>query len=182
MTVKKVAPARRSAPTKAVAKVAVRAGAPAQSAAARKSAEAQLRALIDKFAPAQLRFIGAIRRTLLKHLPAAHELVYEYRDCFVISYAPNEHGYEGALAIRASATDVRLYFHGGNALPDPAKLLQGTAKARWIPLESAATLARAEVVRLISEAIARNSVPYARAGRGSMVIRPTAASQRGRSA
>ncbi len=178
MTVKKAAPARRSVPAKIVAK----AEAPAQSAAARRSAEAELRTLIDKFAPAQLRFIGAIRRSLLKHLPTAHEVVYEYRDCFVISYAPNERGYEGVLAIRASAEGVRLYFNSGNSLPDPAKLLQGSAKTRWIPLEGASTLARPEVARLIMEALARNSVPYARTGRGSVVIRPTAASQRSRSA
>ena len=44
-----------------------------QSAAARRSAEAELRALIDKFAPAHLRLIGAMRRSLRKRLPTAHE-------------------------------------------------------------------------------------------------------------
>ena len=68
-----------------------------QSAAERRSAEAEVRALIAKFAPAHLRLIGAMRRSLRKRLPTAHELVYEYRSWFVISYSPNEHGYEGVL-------------------------------------------------------------------------------------
>jgi hypothetical protein len=150
-----------------------------QSAAERRAAEAELRTLIDKFAPAQLRFVGAMRRLILKRLPTAHEVVYEYRDCFVISYSPNERGYEGVLGIRASANDVRLYFNRGKELPDPAKLLQGSgSQTRWINVEGASTLARPEVARLIEEAIACNDVPFARAGRGSVVIRSTTAKKR----
>jgi len=150
-----------------------------QSAVARRSAEAQLRTLVAKFAPAHLRLIGAMRRWLRKRLPTAHEVVYEYRDCFVISYSPNERGYEGILGIRASANDVRLYFNRGKELPDPAKLLQGSgSQTRWISVEGASTLARPEVARLIEEAIACNDVPFASAGRGSVVIRSTSAKQR----
>src|SRR5438132_13958769 len=123
-----------------------------QSAVARRSAEAQLRTLIAKFAPAHLRLIGAMRRWLRKRLPNAHEVVYEYHDFFVISYSPNERGYEGVLAIRASANGVRLYFNRGKELPDPAKLLQGSGnQTRWINVEGASTLARAAVARLIDE-------------------------------
>ena len=71
-----------------------------------------------------------MRRWLRKRLPTAHEVVYEYRDCFVISYSPNERGYEGVLAIRASADGVRLYFNHGKGLPDPEKLLQGSGNRR----------------------------------------------------
>ena len=150
-----------------------------QSAVARRSAEAQLRTLIAKFAPAHLRLIGAMRRWLRKRLPTAHEVVYEYRDWFVISYSPNEHGYEGVLAIRASANGVKLYFNQGKELPDPAKLLQGSGKqTRSIDMEGASTLARPEVARLIEEAIARNRVPFAPAGRGSVVIRSASAKKR----
>src|SRR6266850_6597958 len=147
--------------------------APLQSAAERRSAEAQVRAGIAKFAPAHLRIVGAMRRWLRKRLPTAHEVVYEYRDCFVISYSPSEHGYEGVLAIRASADGVKLYFNRGKELPDPAKLLQGSSQTRWIHMEGASTLARPEVACLIDEAIARNRVPFASAGRGSVVIRST---------
>ena len=152
-----------------------------QSAVARRSAEAQLRTLIAKFAPAHLRLIGAIRRWLRKRLPTAHEVVYEYRDCFVISYSPNERGYEGVLAIRASANGVKLYFNRGKELPDPEKLLQGAGKqTRWLHVEGASTLARPAVALLIGEAIARTRVPFAPTGRGPVVIRSVSAKQRRR--
>jgi hypothetical protein len=153
-----------------------------QSAVARRSAEAELHTLIAKFAPAHLQLIGAMRRSLRKRLPTAHEVVYEYRDCFVISYSPNERGYEGALGIRASADGVKLFVNHAKELTDPAKLLQGSgSQCRSINVEGASTLARPEVARLIEEAIARNRVPFARAGRGSVVIRSTSAKQRRRS-
>ncbi len=147
-----------------------------QSAAERRSAETEVRRLIAKFAPAHLRLIGTVRRCLRKRLPTAHELVYEYREWFVISYSPNEHGYEGVLAIRASADGIKLYFNSGKKLPDPEKLLQGSGKqTRWLHLERASALARPEVASLIDEAIALNRVPFACTGRGPVVIRSASA-------
>src|SRR5262245_45772508 len=125
-----------------------------QSGAERRAAVAQLGTLIARFAPAHLRLVGAVRRRLRKRLPTAHEVVYEYRTWFVISYSPSERGYEGVLAIRGSADGVRLYFNRGKDLPDPAKLLQGSSQTRWIHVEGASALARPEVARLIDEAIA----------------------------
>ncbi|MEQ1755154.1 MAG: hypothetical protein ABL973_13595 [Micropepsaceae bacterium] len=137
-----------------------------QSAAARRASEAQLRTLVAKFASDRLRLVGALRRWLQKRLPTAHEIVYEYRDCFVISYSPNEHGYDGALAIRASAEGIKLYFNFGTGLPDPGILLRGSGnQTRWIGVEGMPTLARPEITRLIDEAIARNPKPFARVGR-----------------
>src|SRR5262245_35497814 len=83
-----------------------------QTASARRSAEAELRTLINKFASAHQRLIGAMRRWLRKRLPTAHEVVYEYHNlgAVVISFSPNERGYEGALGIRADEDGVRLYF------------------------------------------------------------------------
>jgi hypothetical protein len=173
MSVKKEASGRRSIP------VEVEVPGSTQSAVERRSAEAELRTLIAKFAPAHLRLIGAMRRSLRKRLPTAHEVVYEYRDFFVISYSPDDRGYEGVLAIRANANGVSLYFNYGKELPDPAKLLQGSGnQMRSINVDGASTLARPEVARLIEEAIARNRVPFASAGRGSVVIRSTSAKKR----
>jgi hypothetical protein len=152
-----------------------------QSAVERRSAEAQLRTLIAKFAPAHQRLVGTTRRSLRKRLPTAHEVVYEYRDCFVISFSPNEHGYEGVLAIRASEDGVKLYFNRGKGSPDPEKLLRGSGnQTRWIHLEGASTLARPAVAGLIDEAIARNRIPFARTGRGPVVIRSLSAKPRRR--
>jgi hypothetical protein len=177
MSVKKEASGRRSV------QVEVEVPGSTQSAVARRSAEAQLRALIAKFAPTHLRLIGAMRRWLRKRLPTAHEVVYEYQNlgAVVISFSPNEHGYEGVLGVRADANGVKLYFNRGKELPDPEKLLQGSGKqTRSIDVEGASTLARPEVASLIDEAIARNRVPFARAGRGSVVIRSASAKQRRR--
>lgn len=150
-----------------------------QSAVERRSAEAQLRGLITQYAPAHQRLVGALRRWLRKRLPAAHEIVYEYNGFFVISYSPNEHGYEGVFAIRASADGVKFYFNRGKGLPDPEKLLQGSAnQVRWIHLEGMSTLARPAVARLIDEALARNRVPFARTGRGPVVMRSVSAKKR----
>ena len=154
-----------------------------QSAAARRSAEAELSTLIDKFAPAHLRLISAMRRSLRKRLPTAREVVYEYHNlgAVVISFSPNEHGYEGVLGIRASADGVKLFFNHAKELPDPAKLLQGAGgQTRSINVEGASTLARPEVARLISEAIAHNPVPFARAGRGSVVMSPSTSAKKRR--
>jgi hypothetical protein len=173
MSVKKKTSKRHSAQVK----VAVPGN--TQSAAERRSAEAELRTLITRFASAHVRLVGALRRWLQQRVPTAHEVVYEYRDFFVISYSPNEHGYEGVLGIRASADGVQLFFNRCQELPDPAKLLQGSGgQVRSIGVEGASTLARPEVVRLIDEAVARNPVPFARAGRGSVIIRPTSAKKR----
>jgi hypothetical protein len=175
MSVKKEASGRRSN------QVEVEVPGGSQSAVARRSAEAQVRTLIAKFAPAHLRLIGAMRRWLRKRLPTANEVVYEYRDWFVISYSPNERGYEGVLGIRACANGVSLYFNHAKELPDPARLLQGSGKqCRSINLEGASTVARPEVARLINEAIAHNRVPFESAGRGSVVIRSASAKQRRR--
>lgn len=146
-----------------------------QSAVERRAAEASLRAMLDQFAPTHLRLISTLRKALQKRLPTAHEVVYEYPNlgALVVSYSPNEHGYAGVLGIRADADGVRLYFSRGKGLPDPEKLLQGSAQARWIEVEAASALARPAIARLIDEALARNPVPFPLAGRGPVVIRST---------
>lgn len=174
MSVKKKTPARF--PTK----VRVESPGSTQSASERRAAEAEALSLIKKFAPEQEKLVAAMRKSIRKRLPTAHELVYEYRSWFVISYSPSEAGYEGVLAIRGDADGVKLYFSQGKDLPDPEKLLKGSANVRFIEVEGASTLARPAVVRLIEEAIARNRVPFAGAGRGLVVIRSTAAKKPGR--
>src|SRR5260221_2391947 len=175
MSVKKEPSGRRSV------KVEVEVPGSTQSAVARRSAEAQLRTLIAKFAPAHLRLIAATRRSLRKRLPTAHEVVYGYGNlgAVVVSFSPTQRGYEGVLRIRADANGVKLYFNRGKELPDPEKLLQGSGKqTRSIDIEGASTLARPEGARLIDEAIARNPVPFAPAGRGSVVLRSPSAKKR----
>lgn len=148
-----------------------------QSAAERRSTEAAVRLLISRLATSRERLIGAARRWVLKRLPTAHELVYEYRDWFVISYSPSEHGYEGVLSVRGNADGVKLFLNRGKELSDPEKLLKGSGKqTRWIPLDRVSTLARSEVISLIEDALALNQVPFATSGRGSVNLRSSSAS------
>lgn len=152
-----------------------------QSATERRAAETELHTLIAKFAPTHLRLVNSARRSLRNRLPAAHEIVYEYRDCVVISISPSEHGYEGIFALRADADGVKFYFNRGKELQDPDKLLQGSGnQTRWIKLESTSTLARPPIARLVNDAIAHNRVPFANNDQrgGSLVIRSTAAKKR----
>ena len=69
MSVKKVPSGRRSAPVRS-APVEVEVPGSTQSAVSRRSAEAQVRTLIDKMAPTHRRLINATRRSLRK--PPAH--------------------------------------------------------------------------------------------------------------
>jgi hypothetical protein len=118
-----------------------------------------------------------MRRSLQRRIPTANEVVYAYRDCFVISYSPSERGYEGILAVRGDADGVRLYFQRGKELPDPEKLLKGSSKARWLEVTGASTLALSSVTRLIDEAIAGSGRPFTPGTRGSVVVRPTSATK-----
>lgn len=110
-------------------------------------------------------------------MPTVCEIVYEYRDCFVISYSPNDHGYEGVLGLRGSESGLKLYFNRGKELPDPSRLLKGSGTmARSIDVDSASMLTRPDVANLIDAALAMNPVPFAPAGRGSVTVRSTKAS------
>jgi len=174
MSVKKKTAGRSSA------KAEVEAAGKTQSAAERRAAGAELSSLIEKHAPAHQGLVAALRKLLQKRLPTAYEVVYEYgkQGAVVISFSPSERGYEGVLTLRASEDGVKLYFNRGKELPDPGKLLKGTSQTRFIDVESATTLARAEVARLIEEVIARNPVPFATEGRGSVIIQSTSAKKK----
>src|SRR5688572_15396474 len=137
-----------------------------QSAVERRSAKAEIDRLVARFSPAHEKLVGTARRWLQKRLPTAYEVVYEYRDCFVISCSPNDHGYDGVLAIRGDADGVKLYFTRAKSLSASTKMLKGSAQARWLEIESAATLARPEVTALVDTAIASTSAPFAISGRG----------------
>ena len=151
-------PAKKPAPTE-------------QTATERRTAESQVKSLLDRIAPEQVRLMAALRNALRARLPTAHEIVYEYADNVTISYSPNDKGYAGVLALRASADEVRLYFNQGKGMPDPDKLLQGTAKlVRWIPVENVSAIKRSAVVALLDTAIARSPVPFAKRGDGPVVI------------
>jgi hypothetical protein len=114
-------------------------------------------------------------------LPTAHELVYDNYNFLVIGYSPTERPSDSVLSIAASSNGVGLCFIRGKGLPDPDGLLVGAGnQTRSIHLDSAATLARPAVRRLIDAAISRTRSPFARGAKGSLVIRSVSAKQRPR--
>ena len=139
---------------------------------AKSSPEAQLQSFNDRFDPKHQKFVRSIRAALRKRLPTANELAYDYSTFFVISYAPNEQGIDGAVSIAARADRVELYFNHGPQLPDPKKLLLGSGKlTRFIRLESAKQLAHPDVEAFIAGAIELARVPYPSKGKGSLIIK-----------
>lgn len=142
-----------------------------QSASDRRIEEVHLSSIVARCAPKHAQLINAVRRSLRKHLPSAYEIVYEYRSWLVISISPSDRGYEGVFGIRADADSVKLYFNQGKELPDPEKLLKGSARVRSIDLEDESTLKRPAVASLIDAAITRTRNSFAPEASGPVVIR-----------
>ena len=153
----------------------------AKSIGVKGTPDAQLRSLIEKFDPNDQRLIRSVRSAVRKRLPTANELVYDYGTSLVIGYSPTEAGVESVVSTAARADGVRLYLMHGPQLPDPKKLLMGTGKqVRFIPVEAASRLKHPDVEALIAAAIDQASGPLPSKGRGTLVIKSTAAMKRSR--
>ena len=137
-----------------------------------RTPEAQLRSFIEKLDPKHQKLFRALRAAVRQRVPTANELAYDYGHSIVIGYAPADHGIDAVLAIRADASGVSLYFGQGPQLPDPKRLLRGSAKqTRFIPIETASQLADPDVEALIAASIAQAKVPLPSSGSGDLVIK-----------
>ncbi len=119
-----------------------------------------------------------MRKFLRKRFPTANELVYDYARNFVIGYSPTQAGGEGIAALSADAEGVRLYLTNGSQLPDPHKLLQGKAGARYMTLGSASDLLRPEVEALMIAAEKAAKVTLRASGRGKLIMKPSASEKK----
>ena len=154
---------------------------PKKSAVPTPSPAAQLDAFIDRFDPGHGRLFRSVRTAVRKRLPTVTEMAYDYGHSVVIAFTPTSHGKDGIVSIALREEGVRLYFSQWARLPDPAKLLQGSAKqVRYVAVESARQLTSPEVTAMFDAAIAQSPVPMRSAGNGGLVIRPTAAAKRAR--
>jgi len=145
------------------------------------SAETQLTGFVEKFDAEHQTLIRSVRKALRKRLPAAHELVYDNYNFFVIGYSPTERASDAILSIAAGANGVGLCFIHGAKLKDPDKLLLGAGKqTRFIGVENARVLDRPAVNALIDAAVARSAAPMPVKGRGTLVIKSVSAKQRPR--
>jgi len=144
-------------------------------------AEEQLKVFISKFGLKDQQLIRAVRRAVRKRLPTANELVWDSYNFFVIGYSPTERPSDSIVSITARANGVGLCFIHGAVLPDPKKVLLGSGnQTRFIRLESAGDLARAEVEALVAAAIARAKIHLPATGQGKLIIRSVSAKQRPR--
>jgi len=145
------------------------------------SVEKQLKSFIDKFEPKHRTLIRAVRATLRRRFPTAHELVYDNYNFFVIGYGATERPSDCMISIAAAANGVGLCFIHGASLPDPAKVLLGSGKqTRFIRLESASVLERPAVQALLAAAAAQSKAALPATGRGKLIIRSVSAKQRDR--
>ena len=134
--------------------------------------EAYLRSFLERFDPKDQTLFRAVRTAVRKQFPTANELAYNYADSVVIAYSPTERGIDGIASISARADGVRLYLMHGPQLPDPKKLLRGTAKqTRYVQVEAASQLAHPDVEALIAAAVERATTPMPSTGKGKLIIR-----------
>ena len=144
-------------------------------------AETRLRSFIGKFAPTDQRLIRAVRAAVRKRFPTANELVWDDYNFFVIGYSPTERPSDSIVSIAARANGIGLCFIRGAALPDPKGLLLGSGKqTRFIRVESAKVLSHPDVEALVAVAIDQAKTPLPASGRGRLIIRSVAATQRPR--
>lgn len=143
--------------------------------------ETQLKSLIEKFDARNQKLIRSVRSAVRKRLPAANELIYDYGFSLVITYSPSENGIEGIVSISARDEGVSLYFMNGPKLPDPNKLLKGSAKmVRYIPIESASRLKHPDVEALIAATIGLAKIPLPSRGTGKLITKTSGAKKKAR--
>jgi len=113
----------------------------------------QFATLLARFSPQIVAFARRCMPKIRRALPGCMQLVYEYRHCVVVSFAQSQQGAEGIVALSIYPEEIRLYFHGGKFLPDPKRLLQGSAGVRYVVLESASTIDHPDIKALFKAAI-----------------------------
>ena len=143
--------------------------------------DAQLRSYIGRLDPENQKLIRSIRAALRKRFPTANELAYDYTHSLVIGYSPTDRGIDSIVAIAARDSGVSLYFNQGPKLPDPNRILLGSGKqTRFIQLEAAGRLRHPDVEALIAATIAQAKTPFPAKGKGSLIIKSSAAKKRSR--
>lgn len=153
----------------------------ASKPASAQSPAMQLAGFIAKFDPAMAKLIRSIRKSLRNRFPTALELVYDNYNFFVIGYCSTERPSDCIVSLAANARGAGLCFIWGAKLPDPHKILLGSGnQTRFIRLESAARLAKPEVVALLRAAVAQAKSPLPANGRGRLIIKSVSHKQRPR--
>jgi hypothetical protein len=137
-----------------------------------------LASFIAKFEPGTAALIEACRTELKNILPTVIELVYDNYNFFVIGYCSSERASDCIVSIAAAANRVGPSFRYGAALPDSARILEGSGKQhRIIRLPAASMLREPAVFELIQAAATQRKTQLARTGEGHLVIKSVSAQQ-----
>lgn len=116
-----------------------------------------------------------------KRFPTANELVYDNYNFFVIGYGPTERPSDCLISLAANSNGVNLNFMCGSSLPDPHKILQGGgSQNRFVRVEKAAALSTLEIEQLLKAAAEKTSPPFAKSGKGKLIVRSVSKKQRPR--
>ena len=143
--------------------------------------EQRLKGFVAKFEPAMGKLIRECRSIMRKRFPTANELVYDNYNFFVIGYCTTERPSDCVVSLAANSRGLGLSFYYGATLPDPHGILQGSGNQnRFVRLHGAATLSAPEVLELLDAAEAQAVPPFAKAGRGKLIIRSISEKQRPR--
>ncbi|MCW2758009.1 MAG: hypothetical protein JWO46_1755 [Nocardioidaceae bacterium] len=146
------------------------------------SAESELAAFVEKFAPPMQERIRGCRAAMRRRLPNAIELVYDNYNFLVIGYGPTQRTSEAVFSLAAHARGLNLCFlQRGPELPDPTAILRGSGKVvRNVRLESVDDLGRDDVRALIDAELGLATVPMDDSTVPVLIIKSVSAKQRPR--
>ena len=144
--------------------------------------ETQLASYFAKYEPAIAKLGKALRAKLRARLPGLSEVVYVYenQNKLVISYSPTGQGYAGLCSFSLDPREAKLYFTQGSLLSksDPNKLLKGSANVRYVAMNAAADLDRAEIEALMAAALKLAKVRLDAGAQGEVIIKAEEQKQR----
>jgi hypothetical protein len=145
-------------------------------------AETQIESWFTKYEPATAQLGKALRAKLRARLPGLSEIVYVYENqkALVISYSPTEQGYAGVCSLSVRPDGVQLYFTQGAQLSksDPNGLLQGRSGVRYVVMNAAADLDRADIEALIAAALKLAKVRLDPKAKGAVILKAESQKQR----
>ena len=147
-----------------------------------ESAEAQVDAFIDKFAPPMQERIRECRAWMSRRFPKAVQLIWDNYNFFVIGISATHRPSDAPLSLACQRTGIALFLlPGATELSDPAGLLRGSGKrVRSLPVERVEDLDTPAVAALIEQALSLASVSMDKAEGPDLVVRSVSAKQRPR--
>jgi hypothetical protein len=151
------------------------------NAASLGSPSKQLAGFIAKFDTRVGKLIRSTRLAVRQRFPTATEIVYDNYNFLALGFCSSERPSDCVVSLAANAKGVGLCFYYGATLPDPDGILHGNGnQARFIHLESAATLANPAVEALLKAAVKQAKNPMPTTGKGRTIIKSISAKQRPR--